>query len=464
MGAPMIPEFTMGNAAVDFSPITNALARWQQSRQQDRVFSEGQRQFNATNALAQGRFGMEKAQFDEAQARLAEWKRLNPEGATPAWAGTLPPGVADLARVAGPSAAPNIMNMLANQPDIALRREMLGEQIAARQQQSAQHAQTFPLEVKKLDAQVRAMDQKDPEREFMSNLYRKMQDEQQRQGQPQQPQSGFLPQSFNGGPGMPGGDPNLVLTQGAGQQPKAAPQQEMVDVPGVGRVSRQLAEQMRLALAKDKGEVLKEAIGKTDLDKSARSEIDKKEEKATDGLLRLRNIRASFDPDFLTYGTQVKMRAAEIAAKAGKLDAGTQEKLYRFATFRRDAANNFNAILKDNSGATVTEQEMRRNGVDIPNAGSGIFDGDDPVTFQAKLDRGEQVIALGIARTRYLRQNGFTGPIDAAAREVPIEKMREIINGRARQIETELRKANPQMQKPIVDRQVDLMVKKEFGI
>ena len=231
-----------------------------------------------------------------------------------------------------------------------------------------------------------------------------------------------------------------------------------------GRVTRQLAEQMRLALAKDKGEVIKEAIGKTDLGKEARNEIDKKEEKATDGLLRVRNIRASFDPDYLNYGTQAKMRIAEIQAKAGKLDPATQEKLYKFATFRRDAANNINSAIKDNSGATVTDQELRRNMVELPNAGSGMFDGDDPVTFRAKLDRAEQVLALGIARTRYLRQNGFTGPVDAAAREVPIEKMRELINGRARQIEGEISRANPQMTKPMVDRQVDLMVKKEFGI
>ena len=69
MQPPMIPEFNMAGR-LDFAPISNALGRWQQQNNQDRSFGlqerqfgEGQRQFNASNALAQSRFGEEQRQF-----------------------------------------------------------------------------------------------------------------------------------------------------------------------------------------------------------------------------------------------------------------------------------------------------------------------------------------------------------------------------------------------------------------
>lgn len=212
------------------------------------------------------------------------------------------------------------------------------------------------------------------------------------------------------------------------------------------------------------GKSLMEESDKDQLGKEARNEVDKKEEKATDGLLRVRAVRSSFDPSYLNFGTQGKMAWSGLMSKFGTLPPAQQEGLYRFATFRRDAANNINSAIKDNSGATVTDQELKRNLIELPNAGSGIFDGDDPVTFKAKLDRAEDVLALGVARTRYLRQHGFTGTLDAAAAQMPIERMREMINTRARNIEGEVRRGNPTLPKNIIDREVDMRVKKEFGI
>ena len=59
-----IPNFLMGQAAnLDFSPITNALAEWQQRQQQERQFAEGKRRFDLESALARDKFGEEKRQF-----------------------------------------------------------------------------------------------------------------------------------------------------------------------------------------------------------------------------------------------------------------------------------------------------------------------------------------------------------------------------------------------------------------
>ena len=457
-----VPNFLMGQTVgADFSPIQNALAQYQKAQQFNANLSENARQFDASNALARGRFGMEQARFDDEQARRAQWDAQFSNG-NPEWTKSLPAGTADILRLSGAGAAPQALNMLAQQPDLQLRRASLAEQIAQRRAEQQHRQVMYPMQEKELQLKVQASQQKDPEREFLSNIFSNLQRGGQGQA-PAGPQPGapmLQPQSFDGG----GSDPNLIRTQ-VGDGPSPAPQQvEMVDVPGVGRVTKQQAEGLRFALAKDRGAVLKDAIDADKLSKEARNEIDKKEEKATDGLLRIRNVRSSFDPSFLSYGTQAKMRLAEVQAKAGKLDKATQEQLYRFATFRRDAAENINSAIKDNSGATVTEQELKRNLLALPNPGTGIFDGDDPVTFQAKIDRAEETIALGIARTRYLRQNGFTGSVDAASKQIPIESMRGLINRRAQQVEREIMQANPGMAKPIIDQQVTKAIKKEFGI
>lgn len=256
------------------------------------------------------------------------------------------------------------------------------------------------------------------------------------------------------------GDPNIVPTQAA--QPPAQ--------QGLGGVMQGLTPQQRAGVGMsilgmgDAGKIIAESGNQDKLGKGAADDNDKRELEAIESYGRVKNIRASFDPSYLQWGTQANMAALSVAAKAGKLKPVDEAKLYKFATFRRDAAENANLAIKANSGATVTPQELARNNVVLPNAGTGIFDGDDYVTFKSKMDRAEEVIALGVARSRYLRQNGFKGSLDEAAAKVPVERMRDLINQRAAGIEAELRQANPQMPKRIIDREVDLRVKKEFGI
>lgn len=419
-----VPNFLMGQAAnVDFSPVQNALAQWNKNRQFNAKLEQDQAQFQATNALARAHLGIAQRSADRADQ--------------------MTPLQMDLLRA-------QVQEAQAGLGTAPLRRDLLGAQ--------AELAR----------AQAKAAGTKDAFQELILRGFGGGSNALAPQPQPApQPGPTFQPQSFDSG--VTATDPMLIPTQ-ASPTPSQAPQAQpdLVDIPGIGRMPRERARALGMAAAAagkgDLGKLIMDEVDKDKLAKEARTEVDKKEERATDSLLRLRNIRSSFDPDLLTYGTQAKMRIAEIQAKAGKLDKATEEKLYKFATFRRDAAAHFNAVLKDNSGATVTEQEMKRNGVELPNAGSGMFDGDDPVTFQAKLDRGEEIIALGIARTRHLRQNGFTGSLDAAAKQMPIERMRDLINQRAKQIESELRQANPGMPQPIIDRQRNLKIKQEFGI
>lgn len=415
-----VPNFLMGQAVQgDFSPVQNALAQWHKNQQfnatkamEEARLGESVRQFEMQNALANRRFGLDERAADRADQMAPFQMQLLKAQAQEAQSGM--------------GMAPLRMDQLRAQTELAR-------------------------------AQAQQARQKDEINGALGGLIKGMISGQAPQGGGPQLQ----PQSFGGGGNV---DPMLIPTQTTGGSPTSN-HAEMVDTPA-GRMTMEQAQKFGFALGLagkgDAGKLFTDAANANKLGKEARNDIDKKEEKATDGLVRLRTIRSSFDPDFLSYGTQAKMKIAELQAKAGKLDRATEEKLYRFATFRRDAANNINAAIKDNSGATVTDQELKRNLVELPNAGTGMFDGDDPVTFKAKIDRAEEVLALGIARTRYLRQNGFTGSVDAAAAQVPVEKMRGMINNRAKQIEQDLLKSG--LPKPVVDRQVDLRIKQEFGI
>lgn len=212
----------------------------------------------------------------------------------------------------------------------------------------------------------------------------------------------------------------------------------------------------------DAGKILMDAANANRLDKTAQTDVDKAEIRATNGLARLNEISASFDPSFLTYQTQVGNWGRALIDKTGKLKPESQAKLYKFATFRRDAARNINDAIKENSGATVTEQELARNLVELPNAGSGMLDGDSPTEFKAKLDRARETLTLGVARFRYLRQKGFTGaPWESG---IELGQMRDIINQRAQAIIGELQQQNPQASPAMLEQEADLRVKQEFGI
>jgi len=272
-------------------------------------------------------------------------------------------------------------------------------------------------------------------------------------------------------------DPNLILAQSEGGMPSpAAPPPPPNASPetyqtGLGPMSRDRAERLGMGLALagkgDAGKMLLDSVGRGELGKEGRNKLDKDLVDTAQRYHRLRAIQSSMKPEYLEIPFRVGMRWSSIKAKFGSLPKNEQGELYKYATFRRDAAQELNELVKERSGGAVTPQEFERQGVEIPNSGNGIFDGDDPVTFQAKFDRAYEVVALGMARNAYLRKvdarNGGRTTRELAEM-MPVERFREQINQRARQIEGQVQQQNPGVPKPIVDQEVDRLIKQEFGI
>lgn len=429
--------------------------------------------------LQQDQFGLQRRQADEAfarqKARDAAWDAIKSDKAALA---ALPNGAAPFVLAAGAERGPDLAaSALLNRQNTDLQRQQLNLQNQQLQAQIAQNAAMNPLFRAKTEAEVRALTQRDPEREFMSRLYGGML--QQMPGQ-QAPASPVQRQSFGGG-GFEGATPQLAFQPGGMDEPalirtQAAPsggaapqpQQEMVTVPGIGTVPKAVAEQMQFALSKDRGAVVGEAVKKFDLGKEAANENDKRELAAIEGLYRLRTIAQGFKPEWQTYEQGMRQKlvgwADSFESIRGKLKPEELQRHVEFVQFKRDATSYLTEGIKAATGAAMGIQEEARIRAGLPDPQK-----DGPTAFAAKLQGTQRDLELTVMRTRYLRQNGFRGVPwrgdgSAAERALPIDQFRRIMNERKEQLYQELRRQQPQAPREELIPIVGQLLNREFGI
>lgn len=304
------------------------------------------------------------------------------------------------------------------------------------------------------------------------------------------PQGGFQPQSFGGGGpqgGMmpaggpqplaqaqqgaapPQGDPNLILAQTAAQPtPQAAPDlgpgQDMVDTP-MGRMTRQRAQQLGFALALggkgDAGKMMGDFASQGMPGKEARNEIEKKLFAATEQKARLAGIQQKFKPEWQTLDEQLRQYGISWVDSIGplrnKIPPAMRARHAEYAQYRQEAYQNINLYIKEITGAQMSEAEANRLRKAVPDP-----DRDSPTAFQSKLENALAQADLSMARYNYLIRRGFQGsPWESG---VSLERMRDIINERGRQIEGMIRSSNPNADPRAVQRETFRIVKQEFGI
>lgn len=448
---------------LDFSPVTNALAAYQKQRNSDRDFAESQRQFDSRNYLAQSQLDLQR----QSASREAQ-------------------------------AAP-------------LKLDLLRTQIEAAKRSGATEAQLAPLKIELMraqaglaNAQASAAKQKDELNSAIAGMIR---------GavpgaggtaapttpSPAAPQPGVpsvQPQSFNGPPptnylaptqasmnappaaapgsqsnylggGQPGApaDPLLVRTQaGGGDAPPLPPQPgpEMVKTP-FGPMTMEQAQRTGVALGLagkgDAGKIFMDAANASRLDKTARNEVEKDMVGLTGTIGRLESISKRFDPKFLEIPQRAGMAWAGLQDRFGTLPEEQKADLARFTKFRQTSVQNAALYVKYLSGVAVSEQEFARIMKTLPNAGTGIFDGDSPTEFKAKMDEATTQAKMAYARAMYLRSRGFSGkPWEAG---VALDDMGDIIRQRGSQLQQQFQGRMPPDRMKAVVRQ---KLKQEFGI
>jgi len=164
--------------------------------------------------------------------------------------------------------------------------------------------------------------------------------------------------------------------------------------------------------------------GEAPLTKPATSGVQERAINAAELGSRLAAIAADFKPEYLTVGRRLQNMWQSGLAKLDpkSLNEGDRKAMAEFATFKSRAYDNLNQLLKELSGAAVTPQEFERLKVSLPNPGTGIFDGDDPVTFEAKLNRASADANAALARYRFYQATGIPNSLD----EIPLSDVKNV--------------------------------------
>lgn len=195
-----------------------------------------------------------------------------------------------------------------------------------------------------------------------------------------------------------------------------------------------------------------------DLSKTTAGEVEKGVLSDADAISRLNNITASYKPEY----QKIPYRGAQAWSAAKdrvlKLPEPEKRQLTDYSKYRQNSLQNLNKTIKDLTGAAMGVQEADRIMASLPNAGTGIFDGDSPTEFEAKLDNAVQQTKYALARKNYALKQGIK---EKAWEKIDLSDMPSIVNKRADEIATAY-KLDPtkQTDKATIKRQLAA----EFGI
>ncbi len=105
-------------------------------------------------------------------------------------------------------------------------------------------------------------------------------------------------------------------------------------------------------------------------------------------------------------------------------------------------------------------KEAERIAAAAPNSGVGIFDGDSPIVFKRKMDDVTRQMQHATLRYNYALKNGMN-PLKTG---ISLDKIPELIEKRGAEIESMIKKSNPNLQQDAIDMQTKLQLGKEFGM
>lgn len=262
--------------------------------------------------------------------------------------------------------------------------------------------------------------------------------------------------------GAPGAAPAPAPGQQGGMAPPAAPtslaqapvnlQAPSAPAPAWAPSGGVLQPPEPRAVAVPPGSVALGASGKPDSNPAGLEPGTKKEVEA--GLLESQNalsgmnrVREQFRPEFLQTTTRlgnwwnsVRDRTPEVF---GKLNQAQQAQLQDYTRFRASAWQDLNGVIKDQSGAAVTVSEMERMLKARPNPGTGVFDGDSPTEFKAKMDEVLAMKQNAILRHAWALRRG-PNPMDPTS-GVTLDQVPKLMAEEINKAQREIAAQNPDM-------------------
>ena len=211
--------------------------------------------------------------------------------------------------------------------------------------------------------------------------------------------------------------------------------------------------------------------GKGGLERKTIGTIEDKLMATANNLARLDIIREQYKRKFLEWGPRISARILSWKSKLGKKLSPEENKFIReISSFNRDSIENINLYIKEITGAQMSNQEAGRIRLAQPDPGEGIFGGDAPEVFEAKLESAYASIKRAQARyTYWLRQGVDMGDMTEAQREAftrenTLEGITKIMKDRESKIIDQTRQSNPGINDDDLKAILRRTLAQEFGV
>lgn len=192
-----------------------------------------------------------------------------------------------------------------------------------------------------------------------------------------------------------------------------------------------------------------------DLSKTTAGQVEQGALSNADAITRLNNIQYSYKPEYQNIKYRANQAWKTLVDKGIGLPEQEKRQLAQYSQYKQNSLQNLNQTIKDITGAAMGVQEAERIIASLPNAGTGIFDGDSPTEFEAKLNNAVKQTKYALARKNYALKNGLKWE------NTSLDSMPKIIQNRGKEIEKQY---NLDPKDPATKQTVLRQLAAEFGV
>lgn len=198
--------------------------------------------------------------------------------------------------------------------------------------------------------------------------------------------------------------------------------------------------------------------------KQAANRVDEDLIGMTRSLMQLDTIANQMKPEFQRFQDKAGFVGLKVKDSTVGLTNKEKQDLTEYSTYRRNAYNTLNEYIKTITGAAMSEAEANRIRKSMPDPGDGLFGGDSPTEFKAKLDDAIKSTKMSVARLAYIKRNGMSLEDGRGNAVVPLDRMPQLINERGKALEGEIKTAQPGLDVKGVQKEVRRRLGVEFGL
>jgi hypothetical protein len=187
-------------------------------------------------------------------------------------------------------------------------------------------------------------------------------------------------------------------------------------------------------------------------------------------------IKAS-DPKFQELGTifsnvltgwKAKSKGVPVLSDIlGTVSPEEASALSAFADYRNKWANSIIPRMRKMAGSNFTKNEQKMYYQMLPKTGTGIFDGDDPITFQKKAKNAYEMNLKERARRKFYMSSGKSyddyKKAVASGKIMSLDETMEMINRKGAEVEAQLRASGKGLSDEQIAMQVKTILKNLYG-